>query len=249
MTARRRALAGPEPVASPPREWKNEVVESLADSKVWADYNAAQAERPVRSLCLDAMALAGPGNGRQAIDLGCGAGKETLAMLADGWRVHAVDSLPDTRERLLGIAPADADGRLSIEMRAFQDLRALPRADLIFAGYSLPFIHPDKFGGFWAVMLGALRREGVVAVNLFGDRDSWADVPEWNFHTEAAGAAAVRRAGDPEVRGVRRRRAVVPRSQALAHLRRRSPGSRDRRSRGNCRPVRFWRAPWDRLLP
>jgi hypothetical protein len=36
------------------------------------------------------------------------------------------------------------------------------------------------------MMLGALGRGGVVAVNLFGDRDSWAGVPEWNFHTEAA---------------------------------------------------------------
>lgn len=170
-------------MASPPPEWKNEPVESLADSKVWADYNTAQADRPVRSLCLDAMALAGPGIGRRAIDLGCGAGKETLALLNDGWSVHAVDSLPDTGERLRGIAP-DADGRLSIEVRAFQELRVLPPADLIFAGYSLPFIHPDTFGGFWAVLLDALRHQGIVAVNLFGDRDSWAGIPEWNFHTE-----------------------------------------------------------------
>ncbi|HSO91883.1 MAG TPA: hypothetical protein VLR70_12100, partial [Arthrobacter sp.] len=155
------------------------------DSKVWADYNAAQADRPVRSLCLDAMVLAGPGDGRRAIDLGCGAGKETLALLREGWTVYAVDSLPDTRERLLGIAPADADGRLSIEVRAFEDLRLLPPAHLIFAGYSLPFIPPDRFGGFWAVMLSALRRPGILAVNLFGDRDSWADITEWNFHTDA----------------------------------------------------------------
>lgn len=161
-------------------------MKSLADSKVWADYNAAQAERPVRSLCLDAMALAGPGSGRRAIDLGCGAGKETLAMLRAGWSVHAVDSLPDTRERLAGIAPADADGRLSIEVRAFQDLRELPPAELIFAGYSLPFIHPDRFGRFWQMMLDALRPQGILAVNLFGDRDSWADITEWNFHTETA---------------------------------------------------------------
>ena len=100
--------------------------------------------------------------------------------------MHAVDSLPDTADRLLAIAPADADGRLSIEVRAFQELRVLPPADLIFAGYSLPFIHPDHFGTFWAVMLGALGRGGVIAVNLFGDRDSWAGVTEWNFHTEAA---------------------------------------------------------------
>ena len=198
-------------------------MDSLAGTKVWADYNAAQATRPVRSLCLDAMALAGPGGGRQAIDLGCGAGKETLALLRDGWRVHAVDSLPDTRDRLLGIVPADADGRLSIEVRAFQELRVLPPADLIFAGYSLPFIHPDQFGAFWTVMLGALGPGGVVAVNLFGDRDSWAGRPGMELPHRSRGTAALRRAADPEVRGVRRRRAVLPGAEALAHLRRRRP--------------------------
>ncbi len=160
-------------------------MESLADSKVWTDYNAAQARRSVRQLCLDAMALAGPGNGRQAIDLGCGAGKETLAMLNDGWRVHAVDSLPDTRERMLATVPAAVAGRLSVGVSPFEDLGSLPAAHLIHASYSLPFIHPDKFGGFWAVSLNALRHSGIVAVNLFGDRDSWADVPGWNFHTRA----------------------------------------------------------------
>jgi hypothetical protein len=35
------------------------------------------------------------------------------------------------------------------------------------------------------MMLDSLRPAGVMAVNLFGDRDSWADIAEWNFHTEA----------------------------------------------------------------
>ncbi|MCB5274709.1 Trans-aconitate 2-methyltransferase [Arthrobacter sp. SO5] len=155
------------------------------DSRVWTDYNAAQARRSVRQLCLDAMALAGPGHGRQAIDLGCGAGKETLAMLNDGWRVYAVDSLPDTRERMLATVPAALAGQLSVEVSPFEDLGSLPEADLIHAGYSLPFIHPGRFGRVWRMTQASLGGGGVIAVNLFGDRDSWADVPEWNFHTEA----------------------------------------------------------------
>ena len=160
-------------------------MESLADSKVWADYNAAQADRPVRSLCLDAMAFAGPGNDRRAIDLGCGAGKETLALLNGGWRVFAVDALPDTRDRLLATVPAALAGQLEIEVSPFEDLPGLPEAGLILASYSLPFVHPENFARVWRMLLAALGPSGVIAVNLFGERDSWAVIPEWNFHTEA----------------------------------------------------------------
>ncbi|MGY2743499.1 class I SAM-dependent methyltransferase [Arthrobacter sp. UYCu723] len=160
-------------------------MEGLAGSRTWTDYNAAQAARSVRPLCLDAMLLAGPGNGRRAIDLGCGAGKETLALLDGGWRVHAVDSLADTGERLWATVPAELAEKLSVEMRPFEELMNLPDADLILASYSLPFIHPGDFGRVWQMLLGSLRPSGVIAVNLFGERDSWAGIAEWNFHTEA----------------------------------------------------------------
>lgn len=161
------------------------MLDSPADSKVWTDYNAAQSTRSVRQLCLDAMAFAGPGNGRRAIDLGCGAGKETLALLDGGWRVLAVDSLPDTRDRLLATVPAALAEQLEIELSPFEDLPRLPEAGLVLASYSLPFVHPANFGHVWRMLLGALLPDGVIAVNLFGDRDSWAVIPEWNFHTEA----------------------------------------------------------------
>lgn len=163
--------------------------ESPADSKVWTQYNAAQATRDVRPLCLAAMAFAGPGNGRRAVDLGCGAGKETLALLDAGWRVLAVDSLPGTRDRLLGIVPAALAGQLEIELSPFEQLARLPEAGLILASYSLPFIHPENFARVWRVLLAALEPSGVLAVNLFGERDSWAIIPDWNFHTEAQAKA------------------------------------------------------------
>ncbi len=159
-------------------------MDSPAGSKVWTEYNAAQATRAVRPLCLDAMLLAGPANGRRAIDLGCGAGKETLALLTGDWQVLAIDSLPDTRERLLALVPAAQAAQVSVRICPFEDLADLPGAGLILASYSLPFIHPRNFGRVWRILVDTLQPGGVLAVNLFGERDSWADIPEWNFHTE-----------------------------------------------------------------
>lgn len=43
----------------------------------------------------DADGGTAPGEGPLAVDLGCGDGTDTLALLDAGWRVHAVDASPD----------------------------------------------------------------------------------------------------------------------------------------------------------
>ena len=147
----------------------------------WADYNAAQQGREVRPLCREVMELAGPGAGRQAVDLGCGLGLETRALLRAGWRVHAVDGEPGTGDRVLTTTRGCDRSRLTVEVRRFADLAALPPADLVYAGYSLPFADPGDFGRLWAVVRGSLRPGGWFAANLFGDRDAWAGTMHGTF--------------------------------------------------------------------
>ena len=57
---------------------------------IWSRFYRANVGRAPRPLFVEALALAAPqptGAPRQAVDLGCGDGTETLALLQHGWQV------------------------------------------------------------------------------------------------------------------------------------------------------------------
>jgi SAM-dependent methyltransferase len=152
-------------------------MKAAPDDAHWAAYNAGQHDRDIRPLCREILDRAGPGAGRCAVDLGCGAGRETRALLDAGWRVHAFDGEPGVRAAL-----ADVDnGRLTIEVIHFADLTSLPPADLVHAGYSLPYQTPEQFNRLWTRIRSSVRPGGWLAVDLFGERDSWAGADAMTF--------------------------------------------------------------------
>jgi SAM-dependent methyltransferase len=155
---------------------------SPPDDDRWAAYHAGQHGRPPRDLLLRALTLSGPGHGRTAIDLGCGAGIETRALLGAGWRVLAIDGDPGTETRLRRTIGGHSP-RLTVSTIPYADLTALPAADLIYAGYSLPFQNRESFDRIWSLMRAADPRW--LAVNIFGVHDSWAGDPEMTFLTGA----------------------------------------------------------------
>jgi trans-aconitate methyltransferase len=155
------------------------------DSSHWAVYNAGQRERAVRPLLTEVLALAGEGRGRHAVDLGCGAGVESLALLEAGWTVHALDNDGASLAQLRQETAEELQHMLHTQVADLNELPGLPDADLIYAGYALPYTRPARFASMWATVLRGLRPGGWLAVNLFGDRDSWADNPEETFLTEA----------------------------------------------------------------
>ena len=151
------------------------------DDAHWPRFNAAQGDRPPRPLLVEALGLAGPGDGRAAIDLGCGAGVETRALLDAGWEVTAIDGAPTTQEHVLATTGGAGAGRLTIRTCEFASLDGLPDADLVYAGYSLPFAAPGAFAAVWQMVRSCLRPGGWFVGNFFGDHDSWAGVREGTF--------------------------------------------------------------------
>lgn len=152
----------------------------------WAEYYQKVQHREPRELFHRLMALQ-PAGGNQpaarlAIDLGCGDGVESLALLAAGWAVLAIDQSPDAIRRVSQRARWAGHDDLQTQLAPFRDA-TLPPADLIYAGLSLPFCPPADFPGLWHKIRHALRPGATFAAHFFGRRDSWSANPEMTSHT------------------------------------------------------------------
>jgi SAM-dependent methyltransferase len=146
---------------------------SMKEAKsAWSDYCKRTSNRPPRPFLLRALGYFDtPGF---AIDLGCGAGNETLELLRRGWRVLAIDGEPDAIEHVLEVVPSKDRERLQTAVVSFEDM-VLPPAEFIWAGLSLSFIHPATFDKVWANIVQAIRPGGRVACDIFGPRHAWAN--------------------------------------------------------------------------
>ena len=152
----------------------------------WQGYYKWIEGREPRPLFVNALARfdanVGDGFQQHAIDLGCGDGTETLALLKAGWSVLAIDGEQAAIEHVLSKAPDEHLPRLKTLAASFNDLQ-LPETDFIYAGYSLPFCAPDCFDGLWPKITASIRPGGRFAGQFFGIRDTWADNPEMTFHS------------------------------------------------------------------
>jgi len=137
----------------------------------WTEYYERTAGRPPRRTLLAALQRFGPGAGRRAVDLGCGDGRDTVALLAAGWRVLAIDAEPAAIERL---SARDLPPGAALETRCarFEDAE-WGEVDLVNASFALPLVPPERFPALWAKISSSLAPGARFSGQLFGERDGW----------------------------------------------------------------------------
>jgi SAM-dependent methyltransferase len=140
----------------------------------WPDYYEVTAQRPAWATVIQAagsFAELPPGAPpRLAVDLGCGAGRDTRELLRRGWRVVAVDRTPEGIATLLKLTPKGDRPRLETHVADLADFQ-VPPCDLVNASLILPFLPADAYAATWDRIRAALSPGGRFSGMLFGDRD------------------------------------------------------------------------------
>ena len=107
--------------------------------------------------------------GKNAIDMGCGAGNDTVFLLEKGFEVTAIDSEPQVKEVLS--RRAENQQNLNVVIDDFSKVKLL-KADLINANYSLFFVKKD-FNEMLKNVLKSINKNGYFVGNFLGKEDDW----------------------------------------------------------------------------
>lgn len=109
-----------------------------------------------------------PGN---AIELGCGAGNDTVYLIKNNWDVCAIDR-EDVEERITNRLNKQELERFSFKRQEFEKLK-LEKSSLIVANYCLPFCNKNEFKELWDKIKESILQNGYFVGNFFGVNDSW----------------------------------------------------------------------------
>lgn len=149
-------------------------------NKDWRNYQNRTLNAKVSSLLIEFLTKYN--DIKTIVDLGCGAGNESVYFLRKGYKVTAVDRQLN-KSFILDRLTEEEKNSVSFIESDFKNL-ILPQADCVIAMFSIPFCEPIYFDELWDKIYSSLNNNGYFVGQLFGNRDAWAKLDSVNTFTK-----------------------------------------------------------------
>jgi len=114
-----------------------------------------------------------PGN---AVELGCGAGRDTVYLIRNGWNVLAIDR-EDVETRIVSKLLVEELEQFEFFKQRFEAIK-LENSNLVVANFSLPFCNKNNFKELWDKINHSILKDGYFVGNFLGDNDEWKNAKE-----------------------------------------------------------------------
>ena len=106
-----------------------------------------------------------------AIELGCGAGRDTEYLIKNGWNVLAIDK-EYVKSIITSRLSKEEQKNCKFSKQEFENLQ-LEKTNLIVANFSLPFCNQKQFEKLWNKINKSILKNGYFVGNFFGNNDEW----------------------------------------------------------------------------
>lgn len=110
----------------------------------------------------------------KAVELGIGAGNDTLFLLQNGWNVEAIDINEEGQNRVKTLLDDTQKEKFIFKNQKFEDLNLEKNSyDLVVGFDSLHFCEKKFFTKFFNNIIESLKPNGYFIGSLLGNKDSW----------------------------------------------------------------------------